>query len=838
MSSFVTFFLFYSFFQAFVAAQSSIVVCIAGQCLEGYSNVTIGVKLRSPNVPVPVQLLPGTYTSSTNPQLLHQLLTSSSPSIEPSAGFENVSSAAFASSKSAINLPLGVALEPGMAVYSQQNYSGQAAFSNLPSTPTTNTSIPLTALSFALSSDVWAAISLGSGNQRTILWDSVPDATQLPSLSSLTLLDLQSSSCNPPCSSSGVCSQQGTCTCPPGFTGNSCEQCATGFFGTNCTSCSGQSSGCSKCDDGLSGTGRCLQSTNSTQDSVTQCNCLNGVCGSNGQCACATGWTTAANGQACAKCTDGFFLTSTSECKVCQLGCAKCSDNTGSCISCRQGYTQDPNDPTKCNSTQATTSTGSPCPDGSFSNGAQCSACSPTCKTCTGSTSNDCAVCANGKYMFNGSCVAANSVGVCDGTNGMIADNNKKECDTCGPHCSSCQIPAFTVASTVNQAQCTGCLPGYFLANGQCVQNCPTGMFVSSQNNQTCTACNSECATCTGSADFCLSCPNNGLVFNGKCVTSCPSNTVSGNPGNGTICLSCHPDCATCSGTSFTQCSSCPPTRPVLSNGRCLPTCNRGQFFDPASKACQQCDSSCASCAGSSNNQCLSCSADKVLRNGACVPAACDGQTETITGLGICLSDLVNVPKSSGTSGTPGGPLPTISGLTQPVPAATKGSTLAWWQILLMAFGCAFICLILLLLWRRRARRNRAQRTAMFARSKGMDGKWWWGTGWRARFVALFRGERPKSKRQESVDGDVDLKERFRDMEEGVGMEKEEEWWRRSIPSVKGRRDVSKWESGLSGISGISVRRAEARQPVKDGPEVGKEYAISSYNPFRQDSHQ
>jgi hypothetical protein len=115
---------------------------------------------------------------------------------------------------------------------------------------------------------------------------------------------------------------------------------------------------------------------------------------------------------------------------VCQLGCSECASNTGTCIACKSGYTQDPNDSTKCNPVQATTSTGTVCPDGSFSSGAQCSLCSPSCKTCTGPSSNDCAVCATGTYIFNNSCVSADSNGICDGANGMIADNNKEECDS------------------------------------------------------------------------------------------------------------------------------------------------------------------------------------------------------------------------------------------------------------------------------------------------------------------------------------------------------------------------------------------------------------------------
>jgi hypothetical protein len=108
---------------------------------------------------------------------------------------------------------------------------------------------------------------------------------------------------------------------------------------------------------------------------------------------------------------------------------------------------------------------------------------------------------------------------------------------------------------------------------------------------RTITACSSQCSTCVGATEFCLTCNGGQLASGGKCVTSCPSNTIS---TSGTC--TAYPDCATCSGTSFNQYSSCPPSRPVLSNGRCVPACSKTEFFDKTSGSCQACDSSCSSC--------------------------------------------------------------------------------------------------------------------------------------------------------------------------------------------------------------------------------------------------
>lgn len=116
-----------------------------------------------------------------------------------------------------------------------------------------------------------------------------------------------------------------------------------------------------------------------------------------------------------------------------------------------------------------------------------------------------------------------------------------------------------------------------------------------------------------------------------------------------------------------------------------------------------------------------------MLRNGACVSANCEGSSSVIPGLGACLSELVQVPTVSGT-GSP--PLPSITGLTNPTTVNIR-RPLEWWQILLMALGCAFIFLMVLICWRRRARKQRAKRTAMFASAKKLDQK----SNWRWRLV-------------------------------------------------------------------------------------------------------
>ncbi len=130
----------------------------------------VGVALSSSDELTTVLLLTGQYVSMMNAQLLHNILASKSASlIPPLPGFN---------SSESLDLSLDLALETCMAIYPGSLYFGAAAFTSLPSSPTSNSSTTLLAASLALSSTVWAAVDIG--NEHVVLWDSVPDAGQSP----------------------------------------------------------------------------------------------------------------------------------------------------------------------------------------------------------------------------------------------------------------------------------------------------------------------------------------------------------------------------------------------------------------------------------------------------------------------------------------------------------------------------------------------------------------------------------------------------------------------------------------------------------------------------------
>ena len=181
---------------------------------------------------------------------------------------------------------------------------------------------------------------------------------------------------------------------------------------------------------------------------------------------------------------------------VCELGCSECADGTGECITCRPDLTIDPNHTTQCIWAPAVL-----CPTGSFSADGQCSKCSLLCGTCKGPTEKNCTLCIGGLYFFGGDCRITDGDGVCQATNGMVANRVKNTCDGessfrnhvchflltrhtyigCGEKCTSCKIPNFYQGS--DELLCTDCLPGFFLFQGKCVADCPTGTFPPKDDN-------------------------------------------------------------------------------------------------------------------------------------------------------------------------------------------------------------------------------------------------------------------------------------------------------------------------------------------------------------------
>jgi len=139
----------------------------------------------------------------------------------------------------------------------------------------------------------------------------------------------------------------------------------------------------------------------------------------------------------------------------------------------------------------------------------------------------------------------------------------------------------------------------------------------------------------------------------------------------------------------------------------------------------------------------------------------------------------------------------------------------------LMALGCAFIFLVILMLWRRRARKQRAKRTAMFASAKSLDGR-----GWRGKLVRFREWLFGHHGKREEVDlmkmRDLEEERHHREMEKILGAYE----YSRAGSTRRTERDPSAYDndrrnSALSAqslysqITGSTRRVPEPRLPVK-----------------------
>ena len=190
----------------------------------------------------------------------------------------------------------------------------------------------------------------------------------------------------------------------------------------------------------------------------------------------------------------------------------------------------------------------------------------------------------------------------------------------CNEACSAC----------TSNTECTACNIGFYLIDGQCDDQCPTGTYLS---GSTCMDCSTGCYSCT-SATQCNSCLSDySLSTTGtanECTTSCPagqfsylvasygySNSVSFQ------CTACLSPCLTC--TTFADCTRC-RSGFSLSGTYCLIECYSGYYSaasDPvtvngtsySSFTCEPCSPPCLTCTNSSTT-CVTCPSGYLLDNG------------------------------------------------------------------------------------------------------------------------------------------------------------------------------------------------------------------------------
>lgn len=136
-------------------------------------------------------------------------------------------------------------------------------------------------------------------------------------------------------------------------------------------------------------------------------------------------------------------------------------------------------------------------------------------------------------------------------------------CLSCLAGCSSC---SFKIDN------CTSCSLNYYSLDNTCLSQCPNTHF---PNASVCEPCTNNCLTCQ-SATTCTSCTSSHLLYSATCVSSCPG-TSPFNVSN--ACLNCSqalPFCLGCLSTSASpSCESCSSPY-LLFQGICVSSCPSG----------------------------------------------------------------------------------------------------------------------------------------------------------------------------------------------------------------------------------------------------------------------
>lgn len=444
------------------------------------------------------------------------------------------------------------------------------------------------------------------------------------------------------CPSNSYISNQGYCTCLPGYSMNpttldcslTCWDnayrntlgqcvCIDGYYNQGST-CIPQGT----CSGGLVWNGTaCVCPSGQVLDSITnQCTYCNIVGRQvvNGSCVCASNYYPTSTG--CSPCPAHSHYNATQ-------GTCSCDTNytisNGLCVAITycpfDSFWNATAQRCQCNTAGQYVIDGycQVCPPYSNWNGSAC-VCSSgyylsgsSCvRSCVNGTWNGVTcVCWNGYYIIGGTCQHCDINSHYDNTRFTCLCNDGyfgtwNQCSACDSSCATCSGPGYN--------QCTSCRTGYNLNNGFCVQICSAGQFLNSTNQ--CQSCHTSCATCSGAAsNQCTSCPSGSTLTNGFCIPTCSAGQFLNSTNQ---CQSCHTSCATCSGAASNQCTSC-PSGTTLTNGVCAVTCTSGQFLN-SSNQCQPCLSNCAVCSTATTcTQCATGFTPNTVNNAGTVITSC-----------------------------------------------------------------------------------------------------------------------------------------------------------------------------------------------------------------------
>ncbi|XP_059502133.1 extracellular matrix protein FRAS1 isoform X2 [Stegostoma tigrinum] len=303
------------------------------------------------------------------------------------------------------------------------------------------------------------------------------------------------------------------------------------------------------------------------------------------------------HGECVADCKSHFYVNSGQVCTECHATCKSCTGSSPqNCTACsppRALYES------KCLHT---------CPEGFYRQDDACFSCHPSCKQCDGPSDSDCLTCHPHIKLLNGYCRTSCREGQYLNQVGYCVD--------CQPQCQHCTADLKDTGSV-----CVYCKnPREMLFGDTCISHCPTGYFMS---RGICQRCHSSCKTCSGEGGYsCTACAANLVLSHaGQCIAACPPAFYSDNQQ---ICQACNSQCLTCESNS--ACLSCKDPTKVLLFGECqYESCAQQYYIDYSTGTCRECDWSCNACKGPLKTDCLLCMDGYVLQEGSCVEQCAAG---------------------------------------------------------------------------------------------------------------------------------------------------------------------------------------------------------------------
>ncbi|EAR89409.2 zinc finger lsd1 subclass family protein (macronuclear) [Tetrahymena thermophila SB210] len=286
---------------------------------------------------------------------------------------------------------------------------------------------------------------------------------------------------------------------------------------------------------------------------------------------------------------NGMFVDKTDNtCKKCHQTCKTCSGSSeNDCLSCigdNKFYQDKTTGQKKCISCQIDNK--------QYIKEDMCLDCDATCQTCSGGSETECIDC-DSKYLKH----QDKKCKICDTSNSFYAQD--KNCIKCSDGCKICDKDGCK--------ECTGTLK---LKEGVCTEcKLSDGYFVQGLN---CIKCHSSCKECSGPSQFdCITCKDNQYlkkvdekdINSQKLCQECPD---EGFFVKDKECIKCHDTCLKCHSQDAIDCDVCKGNLKFRIDKTCQ-ECPAENFYLDKKDTCLECFKDCKTCNGSQSNQCLTC---------------------------------------------------------------------------------------------------------------------------------------------------------------------------------------------------------------------------------------